>query len=306
MQMEAPGGNYRGSSEMGNGNSRRYGMQISASNIIQAPLSALLEYSGLLRVRSSHQEMESLINGTGFLDRVEESAPGGNSGEVSIRIIGAGEQENERVGTGLASLAVGPVRDNEATVQQIAGQGSGTVTFEGHGQSQGESRAGDGISPSRNGNGDEEVADGPGASGRDSSYQRYDMQQAAKWIEQVLPFTLLLLVVFIRQHLQGTIVYYVNVQIHVSNYKFVPLSKPITSVRFFDFLNCLVCVDFLGLSICTSTTFLYAFITSYCHYSYLHTSYHNSTRHHSSYHHSILFILVVSIIVISGPFSFCF
>jgi hypothetical protein len=33
--------------------------------------------------------------------------------------------------------------------------------------------------------------------------QRYDIQQAARWIEQVLPFSLLLLVVFIRQHLQG-------------------------------------------------------------------------------------------------------
>lgn len=40
--------------------------------------------------------------------------------------------------------------------------------------------------------------------GRDSSYQRYDIQHAARWIEQVLPFSLLLLVVFIRQHLQGT------------------------------------------------------------------------------------------------------
>ncbi|KAK4358236.1 hypothetical protein RND71_023846 [Anisodus tanguticus] len=38
---------------------------------------------------------------------------------------------------------------------------------------------------------------------RDSSYQRYDIQQVARWIEQFLPFTLLLLVVFIRQHLQG-------------------------------------------------------------------------------------------------------
>ncbi|BBG98158.1 RING/U-box superfamily protein [Prunus dulcis] len=32
---------------------------------------------------------------------------------------------------------------------------------------------------------------------------RYDIQQIARWIEQVLPFSLLLLVVFIRQHLQG-------------------------------------------------------------------------------------------------------
>ncbi|XP_065027810.1 uncharacterized protein LOC135651562 isoform X2 [Musa acuminata AAA Group] len=41
---------------------------------------------------------------------------------------------------------------------------------------------------------------------RDSSYQRYDIQRIAKWIEQILPFSLLLLVVFIRQHLQGFLV----------------------------------------------------------------------------------------------------
>ncbi|XP_060211282.1 uncharacterized protein LOC132638398 isoform X2 [Lycium barbarum] len=39
--------------------------------------------------------------------------------------------------------------------------------------------------------------------GDSSSNQRYDIQQVARWIEQFLPFTLLLLVVFIRQHLQG-------------------------------------------------------------------------------------------------------
>lgn len=37
----------------------------------------------------------------------------------------------------------------------------------------------------------------------DSSSQSYDIQQIAKWIEQILPFSILLLVVFIRQHLLG-------------------------------------------------------------------------------------------------------
>ncbi|XP_075499861.1 uncharacterized protein LOC142538425 [Primulina tabacum] len=36
-----------------------------------------------------------------------------------------------------------------------------------------------------------------------SAYQRYDIQQVARWVEQILPFSLLLLVVFIRQHFQG-------------------------------------------------------------------------------------------------------
>ena len=41
------------------------------------------------------------------------------------------------------------------------------------------------------------------SSSSSSTYQRYDIQQVAKWIEQILPFSLLLLIVFIRQHLQG-------------------------------------------------------------------------------------------------------
>ncbi|KAG5060573.1 hypothetical protein JHK85_001649 [Glycine max] len=40
------------------------------------------------------------------------------------------------------------------------------------------------------------------SSSSSSTYQRYDIQQVAKWIEHILSFSLLLLIVFIRQHLQ--------------------------------------------------------------------------------------------------------
>ncbi|KAL4582634.1 hypothetical protein LXL04_007191 [Taraxacum kok-saghyz] len=62
------------------------------------------------------------------------------------------------------------------------------------------------------GGGEREVSDsGDGSGGNggnnnnvDSAYQqRYDLQQVSRWIEQILPFSLLLLIVFIRQHLQG-------------------------------------------------------------------------------------------------------
>lgn len=36
-----------------------------------------------------------------------------------------------------------------------------------------------------------------------SSSSRYDLQHLAKWVEEILPYSLLLLVVFIRQHLKG-------------------------------------------------------------------------------------------------------
>ncbi|XP_020171367.2 uncharacterized protein [Aegilops tauschii subsp. strangulata] len=121
--------------------SRRYGVHFSASSFIQAPLSALLEYSGVLRA-----------------DPGPHHPPAGG-GEVSIRIVGP------------------PAAD-------------GAVQEEGD--------AAGGAQPSA-------PAPAAGAAGVDSSssYQRYDIQQVARWVEQILPFTLLLLVVFIRQHLQG-------------------------------------------------------------------------------------------------------
>lgn len=210
--MEAPGGNHLDSYRApvsSNSSSRRYGM-LSASNFIQAPLSALLEYSGLLRGRSSHQEAESLIGGrsaAAFREhhhrQVDQSS---NDGEVSIRIIGAGEQDHDREGGG---LVVGQLREssllqNDVSGQPIARVGSVTVVSEeGQGDGRTDVGSGEGMSQSINGSADGEAGDGAGANGRDSSYQRYDIQQAARWIEQVLPFSLLLLVVFIRQHLQG-------------------------------------------------------------------------------------------------------
>ncbi|KAF9595840.1 hypothetical protein IFM89_005326 [Coptis chinensis] len=160
--------------------SRRYG----GINILRYPLSALLEYSGILRTTPSRSS-DSFLNG--FRDHHHQqqqhpsnssiddppSAPpassppttatSGGGGEVSIRIIGAGEHDNVR------PPLVSPSSADE----------SGATTAD--------ASSGDGDTTNRG----------------DSSYQRYDIQQVARWIEQILPFSLLLLVVFIRQHLQG-------------------------------------------------------------------------------------------------------
>ena len=66
-----------------NNGSRRYGMCFSTANLIQAPLSALLEYTGILRGRPHYHEIEGI--GGGF---VRERADDGGGLEVSIRIIG--------------------------------------------------------------------------------------------------------------------------------------------------------------------------------------------------------------------------
>lgn len=118
---------------------------------LQAPVTTVLEYSGVLRPRSNteYHESESLIHdhhdtGTGGVSN-------GDNGEVSIRI-----GEGEGVSGGEREMA------------------------------------------------DSSDVDGGGSHGGDSSsQQRYDMQQVSRWIEQILPFSLLLLIVFVRQHLQG-------------------------------------------------------------------------------------------------------
>lgn len=178
--MEGSGGNQATAvGGSGGGASRRYGVQFSASNFIQAPLSALLEYSGILRnPRSSHHEAEPAI----------AAAP--SDGEVAIRIIGAGDQESGRVLERDGSR----VLNDEDSVSEREGSGDGEATP----LNSTNSASGSGSNPEGGG-------DAGGGNGRDSSYQRYDIQQVARWIEQILPFSLLLLVVFIRQHLQGTL-----------------------------------------------------------------------------------------------------
>jgi len=144
--MEASGNNsdpYRGSSGTSS-NSRRYGM-FSASNLIQAPISTLLEYSGLLRTRSSHHEFESLIN-TGVHTRLDGSTVNNNNGEVAIRIIGAGEHEHERDGSG--GLVVGQVR--EVTGQSEVPSVSLVADSQGEARSdRGAAASGDGVSQSQ-------------------------------------------------------------------------------------------------------------------------------------------------------------
>ena len=66
-----------------NNGSRRYGMRFSTTNVIQVPLSPLLEYTGILRGRPHYHEIEG--TGGGF---VRERADDGGGAEVSIKIIG--------------------------------------------------------------------------------------------------------------------------------------------------------------------------------------------------------------------------
>jgi E3 ubiquitin-protein ligase RNFT1 len=134
--------------------SRRYGLHFSASSFIQAPLSALLEYSGILRPDPGGGPHQA----------------GRGTGEVSIRIVGSDE-------AGASSE-----RAEEVIVEE---------------HQEGPARTAQPAQPALAASGAE------GGLESSSPYQRYDIQQVARWVEHILPFSLLLLVVFIRQHLQG-------------------------------------------------------------------------------------------------------
>ncbi|RWW27234.1 hypothetical protein BHE74_00016344 [Ensete ventricosum] len=221
--METSGGSsdpYRSQAGGGGGSSRRFRIRFSPSNLIQAPLSTLLEYSGILRTRAGHSEGGIMVDettrdhGPGRIG--ESSLPGvggSGSGEVAIRIIGVGDHEGSRMGPSqVQPLAVGPCREGNPGGAGVSSELLGTMPQR-HGRDGGSDIGVGEIGPSSsslpasNLGGGSQNADGEvnnaGGHGRDSTYQRYDIQQVARWIEQVLPFSLLLLVVFIRQHLQG-------------------------------------------------------------------------------------------------------
>ncbi|KAG5616359.1 hypothetical protein H5410_016183 [Solanum commersonii] len=149
-----------------------FGVQFTPLRFFQSPVSTLLEYSGLFTVRPDNPETDPLVADDTVTNDAESSSNvgGGNSssGEVSIRIIGAGENQG-----------IGDEDEDDGSVMDGGEGGSGV----------------DASSAVPD--------DDAGNASRDSSYQRFDIQQVARWIEQILPFSLLLLFVFIRQHLQG-------------------------------------------------------------------------------------------------------
>ncbi|KAG0490443.1 hypothetical protein HPP92_007306 [Vanilla planifolia] len=133
---------FRSSAAGGSGASRRYVLPFLASNFLHAPLSALLEYSGILRQRSSHRENDGVVGGR-LVGGSRESVAGIlnestrlRNDEVSIRIIGVSDQENQRTGIP-HSVSIGSRRKgrwkNDMSRERVA------VSSE----RQGEERAGD-------------------------------------------------------------------------------------------------------------------------------------------------------------------
>lgn len=173
------------------GNPRRFGIHIPG--FIRAPLTVLLEQAGVFGPRSVSRGTQGLVVNRNSRHRApraavqvgeeeEEEVDVVEEEEVSIRIIGAGEHEDERTSV------------DEANVNGGSGSGNAAPSTGNEGRREDEFD-----------DGDDDFDPGSGAvsNSGDSSYQRYDIQHLARWFEQVLPFSLLLLLVFIRQHFQG-------------------------------------------------------------------------------------------------------
>ncbi|XP_022890230.1 RING finger and transmembrane domain-containing protein 2-like isoform X2 [Olea europaea var. sylvestris] len=163
-------------------NGRNSRISFSPLRFFNSPVLSLLEYSGFLRVRPDfHSDAQPPVseptnNSVSINDNsTSTSNSNDNNGEVSIRIIGAGE--HDRIGV-------------------VENRGEGDQTGSGLGP---EESTGGFVND--NGNGSSSSSNDTNR--ETSSYQRYDIQQVARWIEQILPFSLLLLMVFIHQHLQG-------------------------------------------------------------------------------------------------------
>lgn len=194
---------------------------------LPSPLSVLLEYSGRLRSSSSTGYYESVIDNnevaaselrpdrqTFSLDSSAATVCSGRSdrcsGEVAIRIGGAVEQ-NHDAGLGWVSSS----SQNQSVDDDLMGNEGGMPVLNEDADGSNGITAGErtplvssssSLAGSTSGQEDTGSGNGPESNLRDlSSHESYNFQQLAKWLEQVLPFSLLLLVVFIRQHLQGDI-----------------------------------------------------------------------------------------------------
>ncbi|OIW04336.1 hypothetical protein TanjilG_32528 [Lupinus angustifolius] len=233
-----------------------YGMNLPSVRTLRSPISFLLENSGIL-TSAPDSEAVTVNNGvTGSELRSQlqtQSLHGGgasaaavgtpctnSAGEVAIRIIGSGENDHSVVGSGSLSSSswnrrgeVGyggyddVVRDRDGMHGLVDGGG------EDHGgisASERVPRVSSSSSLAGSGQvGGEAAGNGLESNGRElSSYQRYDIQQIAKWVEQILPFSLLLFVVFIRQHLQG---FFVTIWVSAVMFKSNEIVKRQTALK---------------------------------------------------------------------------
>ncbi|KAJ7236907.1 hypothetical protein O6H91_07G059800 [Diphasiastrum complanatum] len=178
-----------------NSASRRFGGHLSI-NLLPSPLPILLEsLSGLIRGRSHYSELDSGASSTISVQNANAHRVGDSAAEVEIRIVG--EHEQIRRTSGLThSHSRNALEDSPAEL---------SASSQSHRAVGGDTAASPSTSPRSLNNEGFDVSDAT-SNNREPLAQRYDFQPFSRWIEQVLPFTVLLLMVFVREHLQGLVV----------------------------------------------------------------------------------------------------
>lgn len=174
-------------------------MQFSTS-FLPGPLSTLLEFSGLIRSRHPYGELDHQGSTASRLSNSnsENDDNSNDRAEVSIRILGGGESEHPRLPSENVVSTLRDTEDGSTSSSRASASVTGNLV---------RSLSGENVPATSVGSEENGASTVSGTMGnRDTASQRYDFQQLARCIEQVLPFTILLLMVFIRQHIWGFLV----------------------------------------------------------------------------------------------------
>ncbi|CAM8892046.1 unnamed protein product [Rhodiola kirilowii] len=230
MELDGNGGHlYRSASGSNISNSHPL-MYFSATNIVRSHVSAMLEF---MREMMNHREAEDLVRESAVSNnvssRVHDSDETSNGDQIAIRIVGAGEQELDSYTVGQGRNMGGQNQIPAPQVAELVGRltPSGSQTDMAMDSDDGTTNEGSPRTSYSDVEG--EISNGVGgASNRDTLYQRHYIQQATRWVEQVLPFFLLLLLIFIRQHLHG---FFIIIWIFAVMFKSNDIIKKQTSLK---------------------------------------------------------------------------
>ncbi|CAL9775265.1 unnamed protein product [Musa acuminata subsp. burmannicoides] len=172
--------------------SSRYRLVFPPARFIESPLSATLERLGASLARPGRSESESSVRGQlrgHYSGRIDESTTSTSSGDGhSIGMVWSdspdGRSAGSRSSDGVSSPMVGSSSGSDGVARQAALSSSSMPT-----------------SASSSGSMSTEGEFNDTADNfMNILIQRSEVQDLARWIERVLPFSLLLLIVFIRQH----------------------------------------------------------------------------------------------------------
>ncbi|CAL9144549.1 unnamed protein product [Musa hybrid cultivar] len=172
--------------------SSRYRLRFPPARFIESPLSATLERLGASLARPGRSESDSSVRGQlrgHYSGGIDESTTSTSSGDGhSIGMVWSdspdGRSAGSRSSDGVSSPMVGSSSGSDGVARQAAMSSSSMPT-----------------SASSSGSMSTEGEFNDTADNfMNILIQRSEVQDLARWIERVLPFSLLLLIVFIRQH----------------------------------------------------------------------------------------------------------